>query len=360
MLKTEEHGGKIRQYPLFAIGLGTLFLLISNVFILKYFREKDLNEEISRYADGVKTMFYAELATETELLQTSLNFLLRDSSLQQVWIQKDREAILERSLPIYQQVLVKQDITHFYYMGTDRVCFLRVHQPDRHGDLIDRITMTQAFQRGQTAWGAELGPLGTFVLRMVSPWNIDGKIQGYLELGKGIYPIAERVKQTLNVELFFVINKAYLKRSDWESGLAMLGRKEEWNRFPNFVLLSSTLKTLPADVYDYISEMDECESQEHLASLFNVSWGGNTYKGKPIALYDAAGKDIGDILVLAKAHSPQATIYQLFNIFVGVYGVLLILLLVLFYFYFKRIRHELNAVEADLARETEDRQNTKA
>jgi signal transduction histidine kinase len=139
----------------------------------------------------------------------------------------------------------------------------------------------------------------------------------------------------------------------------MLGRKGQWDEFPNFVLTSSTLKEIPADVQNYIRAMKECESNEHLDSLFDASLKGSLYKGKAICLYDAGGRDVGDILVLTDVYSKEAAIHQLSNILIGVYSALFILLLTLFYFYFRKIGRNLNTAYSGLIRETEEHKKTK-
>jgi len=78
--------------------------------------------------------------------------------------------------------------------------------------------------------------------------------------------------------------------------------------------------------------MKECESKEHLDTLFNVSGKNGKYKGKAICLTDAAGRDVGDILVLTDVYSKEAAIHQLSNILIGVYISLFVLLLVMFIF----------------------------
>jgi signal transduction histidine kinase len=354
-----EHRDKIKLHLLFPVGLGVSLLLISSLFILENLQQKNLNEEMSRYVDHVEDMFQSELAVESRALQSSLDFLLKDVSLQNAWKKRDRQALLEDSLPIYQAILSKQDITHLYFMEPNSVCFLRVHQPPRYGDHIKRFTMAQASQTGQTAWGIELGPLGTFTLRVVSPWRIDGKIQGYIEVGREVQLVAEHIKKTLNIELFFVINKSYLDRAGWEKGLAVLGRKGQWEQFPDFILTSSTLEELPAAVFNHINAMEECASEEHLGSIFDVTWNGGNYKAKPIKLSDAGGRDVGDMLIMTDVNSKVAAIHRLSMILIGVYGALYLFLISLFYFYFRRIKQNLNTIYTDLRQETEEHRKTK-
>ncbi len=54
------------------------------------------------------------------------------------------------------------------------------------GFTFDRFTTSEAERTGRTASGIELGPLGTFTLRMVRPIFDNGALIGYLEFGKDI------------------------------------------------------------------------------------------------------------------------------------------------------------------------------
>ncbi len=56
----------------------------------------------------------------------------------------DRERLLEDYKDIFATLLGKYSITHFYFHGPDRVNLLRVHNPERNGDLIDRFTALEA------------------------------------------------------------------------------------------------------------------------------------------------------------------------------------------------------------------------
>ena len=108
--------------------------------------------------------------------------------------------------------------------------------------------MNYAFSKKSPASGIELGPLGTFTLRVVHPWFINGVLVGYIELGKEILHIAPLIKQSLKVDLIFTIDKTRLKRSDWEEGMNMLGRDTDWNLFPNSVVIDYTNKYIPKEI----------------------------------------------------------------------------------------------------------------
>ena len=82
-------------------------------------------------------------------------------------------------------------LTHLYFFDKNRVCLLRVHKPEKHGDLINRFTAIEAERTGKTASGIELGPLGTFTLRVVQPVFEGQTLLGYVELGKEIEDVLQ-------------------------------------------------------------------------------------------------------------------------------------------------------------------------
>ncbi len=102
------------------------------------------------------------------------------------------------------------------------------------------------------ASGIELGPLGTFTLRVVRPVYDNGTLIGYLELGKEIEDILAGIQRQSGVELALTIHKRLLKRSDWESSMKMMGRETNWERFPEDVLIYSSLFPFPAEAGKFV------------------------------------------------------------------------------------------------------------
>ncbi|WP_457553539.1 hypothetical protein [Desulfobacula sp.] len=69
--------------------------------------------------------------------------------------------------------------------------------PLRYGDMINRFTTPKAQKENAPASGIELGPFGTFTLRVVHPWVMGGKTAGYIELGMEIKHITPEIKKYL-------------------------------------------------------------------------------------------------------------------------------------------------------------------
>jgi signal transduction histidine kinase len=213
--------------------------------------------------------------------------------------------------------------------------------------------MIEAARTGQSSHGIELGPLGTFTLRVVCPWQINGEVAGYIEIGKEIEHIMHDLRSILGVELIVAIHKKYLVHKDWASGMEMLGRESRWDQFDTSVVVSQTIKDLPENLGDYLSEENH-EPMETITGLkFNMN--GKHYQGGFVPFYDVSMVEIGEIVILYDvtekiAHSRKSII--LISIICVVVGVVLF---VLFYIILGRVEDELDKHRKHLHEMVEER-----
>lgn len=175
------------------------------------------------------------ISSETQMMEASLVTISRDETLIKHFVARDREKLLSATMPLFQELREKYKITHFYFNGPDRINFLRVHQPGRYGDVINRTTTRLAEQNQHANSGLELGALGTFTLRVVLPLKVSGRLIGYLELGSEIDHVISGARDFLGMDLYVFTSKTNLTRSNWESGADMLGMAKDWNQLEDYV-----------------------------------------------------------------------------------------------------------------------------
>jgi hypothetical protein len=142
-----------------------------------------IKDDVRACLDRTEQIFRMELDESAKLLNSRIDLLEDDRKLQQAWLAQDANMLAGYCREYFEDMRDKYQITHFYFHTLERTCFLRVHKPSRRGDLIERFTLREAASRGEPVHGIELGPLGTFTLRAVRPWQIDGELAGYIELG---------------------------------------------------------------------------------------------------------------------------------------------------------------------------------
>jgi len=325
----------------FASALGVL--LAVSILTAHILHTRRINNQAQKRLSEVKKLFKMELDEDAQLLKGFISLLQKDNDLRKAWLAKDRKALLKYSMSIFDNIRLQHKITHFYFHDLDSVCFLRVHNPSRHGDYIDRFTMHSAVRDGKAAYGIELGPLGTFTLRVVHPWQIDGRLVGYIELGEEIEYITSKLKETLGVELCLVIKKSYLTQAEWEEGMKMLGREAQWNQFPNFVISGSTFARLPAALSKYLEELSRCDDKEHLSHAHALKLPSNNryYLGRFLPLIDAGGRDVGDIAVHADI-TEEVSGLRIFSVILTLCCITVIFLFLgFFYFYIGEIENKL-------------------
>ncbi|MDT8300721.1 MAG: cache domain-containing protein [Sedimentisphaerales bacterium] len=316
-------------------------LLAVSILTVHILHTRRINNQTQKRLNEVNKLFKMEQYEDTQLLKGLISLVQKDNDLREAWLTKDRKNLLKFSKSIFDNIRQQHKITHFYFHDLDRVCFLRVHNPSRHGDYIDRFTMNSAVRDEKVAYGIELGPLGTFTLRVVYPWQIDGKLVGYIELGEEIEHITADLKEALGVELCLFINKSYLNRAEWEDGMKMLGRQPQWNQFPNFVISSSTFAGLPQGLSKYLDKLSKCDNDEHLSNTLKMSLNKQHYLGRFMPLIDASGQDIGYFLVNAEI-TEEVSGLRVFSVILTLCCIIVIFsFLGFFYFYIGEIDNKL-------------------
>lgn len=344
----------MRMLILVPLSIVLLTLLGFSIFTLHWFQRNTIADSFNEKIISVNEMFHRILDEDAEKLNVIADFLKTDKNFQNAWLAKDREKLLRHAMPIYKNILSVNQITHFYFIGTDKICFLRAHKPDRYGDLIDRFTLKQASTENAPSYGIEMGPLGTFTLRVVHPWLMNGKTAGYIEVGEEIEHIAPRLKKIFGVDLFFAITKQYLDRTQWEAGMRMMERQSEWDQFSSFVVIDKTSEKIPVQIGKCL---DLFHPDNHANGVIYASESEKKYRAKCIPLIDAGNQNVGNMIVVKDTTEEELSLKRssLFLLFLS----LLIggSLIGFFYFYVGLIELKLKEMYDHLRTEIEFRKS---
>jgi PAS domain S-box-containing protein len=238
----------LRLHVLVPLMLAMTILLGSFIIVFYQFQKRYINEDVTSRFKSAQNLFFVQLDSEAAKMSALLDVIRRDEKIKAALKRKDKPALLAQTRNLYDGLNAGHKITHFYFTDPQRVNILRVHQFDRFGDRIDRVTTLPAEKSGKTSYGIELGPLGTFTLRVVAPWYEDGRLLGFVELGEEIEHITKSLSAILDLDFIILIEKKYLERTAWESGMKMLGRAFNWDQFPDFVITQQTSSSIPKEI----------------------------------------------------------------------------------------------------------------
>jgi len=328
----------------------TLFSLLgSSVFGIFRIQQVNIDENVRSHIASVDQLFKGMLNQEAKLMGNIIDFSAKDKKLQTAFLKKDRAELHRNAMPLFNDIRAKYQITHFYFLTSDKTCFLRVHNPSRHSDVIQRITTDQAVHKKDQAHGIELGPFGTFTLRTVHPWRVSGEIVGYIELGRELGDITPELKKNIGTELLFAINKSTLNRDKWEEGLQMTNRSGDWDLFPRHVISDRTLADVPIKLNEYLRQSHDSDE----AFLFKVSEGKRYYRGGFTPLLDAGNRNIGKIIVLKDFTKEEKALQKLTVLLVVICLIFGGILSGSFYLYIDHIQDRLliarNKLKAEIA-----------
>ncbi len=344
---------RIRVRILVPVVIALTTILAVSLYSIYWLQQHNMYEDIEHEIKEVESLFPTFLKNESNLLAAQLDNIKNNKDLQEAWAAKDRKLLLQYALPPFQYLKSSTDITHFYFINIDRSCFLRVHNPPRHSDILDRFTLFQAIRQGEPARGIELGPFGTFTLRVVIPWIINGKLTGYLELGKEVDHLAPELEKILGVKLFFTIEKKYLDREKWEEGLKMMGHSGRWDQFKDFVIIYKPLDKIPSDLSNIFTSSEQINDE----LIFDSTLDDIEYRGGFLSLLDAGSRHVGNIIILnnitdEKASARTSLITQLI-----IFSMVAVLLFIIFYTYISRIENTLIKASDNLQLEIQERTN---
>lgn len=352
--KLEYANEKIHIPIIVPATIAILLLLAGAIASLYVMQERYLTSNTYELINAAEKSFYSQLNKDAVSICGIMDFVKEDRQLQNIWLSEDRQSLLNYSEPIFKKIESKYDITHFYFHSIDKINFLRVHQPERYGDRIDRFTLASAADNKKAFWGIELGPLGTFTLRVVEPWYINGSLTGFLEMGKEISYIIPEINKTFQIESFHIINKTYLNKTQWQQGMKMLGFNSNWDVFEDYAAIDYNSSDLQGTMTKIITH----PHNQHKKMLFESQINGRDYYVGFISLIDAGGRQVGDIVIM-KNITPEKTTIRIFTIIITVLGSIIGgLLLALFNLYIRRIECKLSSTYAELRGEINKRKKT--
>lgn len=236
--------GAVMTATLLAVGLAGSALVGR---ILEHNVEVAAGEALWRAA----ATFRALERGEVEKMSATLDALVAREDLRRAFLRRDREELLRLGTPTFRDLQARDGITHWYFVDPQRVCVLRIHRPELHGDLIDRPSTVKAAQTRQVAAGMELGRTN-FALRVVRPYFDGGRLIGYMELSEEIDRFLKRMKEGTGDDFGLLVKKEALDRAVWESVQAPW--PSTWDDRKDVVLVDAT--SYGQGIIDYQGDLD--------------------------------------------------------------------------------------------------------
>ncbi|OGS21895.1 MAG: hypothetical protein A3J83_04720 [Elusimicrobia bacterium RIFOXYA2_FULL_40_6] len=316
-----------------------IFLLSAFIFAIYRLQNRNASSIIEKKLDSAQQLFNAQLESDANMMSAVLKSFLSDDKMKAVLSSRNRKLLLEYSKSIFEQLRNEHKITHLYFSGPERVNILRVHNPGKNGDIINRFTMLEAERSKKIFYGIELGQMGTFTLRVVAPCYENGRLLGYIELGEEIDHLTHKLSEILVLDVYLAIKKKFIKRKEWESGMSMLGHQADWNRFADVVIINEDQDILSRDFADdiirghYSKDINEGSMKKN----------GRYYRSRLNHIKDVSGFEVGEMIIVYNVTELIASRKTYTIVASSIFLAVGSLLYFIFYIYLSKIEQELKS-----------------
>jgi signal transduction histidine kinase len=302
--------------------------------LLWQLHQQQLAREMAADISDISGALLMSLNQNAHGMATATQIIVANPNVQKAVCDADSDSLLAAWQPVLETLRQENGLSHLYFLDANRLCLLRVHRPEQRGDIITRFTAVEAERTGKTTSGIELGPLGTFTLRVVQPILETGRLVGYVELGKEIEEVLETMHTRSNNQLAVVIRKKHLNQQAWENGMRMIGKTPDWDRLPRSVVIYASQGRLP----DAFASWADSFADEHVHGETNqdIVFDGKDMLVSAIPLQEASGEGVGDLLILRDISADKEAFARLMGLSQTAGGVVLSLLLGFIYVLLRR------------------------
>lgn len=339
ILKEGDRPVRLKFSFLLPLGLVFIGLIFSFIYLTFSRSQQHIDESADQIVNSTRTLFKQSVLENSSMLESISHALMLNKDIEAALKENNRSRLLSLSAPLFNELSKEHMITHFYYHNLDRTNLLRVHKPERYGDKINRFTMLEAESLGAVSSGIELGVLGTFTLRHVSPWyDSNQKLIGYIELGMEIDGIFESIEQLYNTHLFMLVHKKHLNKSRWIEGMRMLGYTADWDVMDQYVVTNLRVgQTLPVAF-----AANHATAETIAAGGFSMEYKGLKHKARFIPIEDKGKRDVGDMWILIDTEEEFGNSLQVTLVATSITFTLGIILFIVFFRLVTRIESELS------------------
>jgi PAS domain S-box-containing protein len=299
---------KLSSLDLKALVLVPMALTLVAVTLVYAWREVELSEaeqvrEMETFASQGEARWDRLFSLQARILEGQLERIASNPALAKAMQERDFARLRQLAQPIFSGLQDGYDINKFYVTDPERMCMLRLHQSSEQRRELEHETLKQAERMGQNAWGLELGSQDGVVLRVVHPWKVQGRLLGYLELGKDIHQPLRQLARDMGVDFVALLRKDLTGREAFEQGKALYQYAGSWDTFPDVVVLRQSLPMLPEAL---VSRLRSDPKIKRDLDPFSLNASGRQLVGGSIHIRDAAGRFIGPLILLRDVSSQAA------------------------------------------------------
>ena len=263
--------------------------------LMRYSFKQNSSVLAAESVTGAEKLFSILQAREISKMTAVSEALLLDPEIRDAFVAKDRARLLELTGPLYPK-LKSEGITNwmFHTPEPDMVVFLRLHNPSKFGDQLNRFIDRQVVQTHAMVSGNELAKAG-FAVRILRPfYDSKGAVTGYVEFGEELGQFIHTMKSQTGNDYGLLLDKRFVDRQFWADSSAVWKRRDNWNDNPNFVVADKT--TANDKIIAFQGELSAVPQEGKV--LERLQDGNSVFVRGIFPIRDAAGNTVGAMFVV--------------------------------------------------------------
>jgi signal transduction histidine kinase len=268
----------------FAIAVFSLLVSVAIYYDMQATHDRSVIDN----TDLANNVFDAKMDAEKKSLLQTLTAIKNDTKIVQALKSGDRQQELNASKALFDELKEKFSITHFYFIGTDAICQLRVHTPNSYGDTIKRMTFKKAQETGKAFVDLEMG-MHFFSMRAVTPVFEGATLIGYIEIGREIDDIFETFRKQTGFEISLLLEDEYVQQYEKSSHTKLTPKGE---KVRDHVILNSSNAKFAAKILGIVNK-----DKINMFTINHVDIDDKIYFIYAKEIKDAFGSTAGDIFV---------------------------------------------------------------
>jgi len=285
----------IRTKVLVALGICLIVGTAGILALMHYSFEHNASVLTAEAVAGAQRLFAVLEAREISKMTAVSDALVMNSQIRDALVVKDRSHLLELTAPLYSQIK-SEGITNWMFHTTepDMTVFLRLHNPPKFGDHLNRFIDKEVLRSQTVVTGNELAKAG-FAVRIIRPFpDSHGGVAGYVEFGEELGQFIHTMKNQTGNDYGLLLSKKYVDRQFWADSSAVLKRRDNWGDNPNFVVADRT--TDSDRIFQFDGDLAAVPAEGKVLERFKD--GNSIFVRGLFPIRDAAGNAVGAMFVV--------------------------------------------------------------
>ncbi len=325
------------RQPYIALLVSILILLVFGTLFLTHLQETEIRKATAAVPERFARAFAVATRTEVDDCEKTLKAIAAQAPIQAAWLARDKKALSRQLLPLLPFERRPASEIRFTFLTLDGSVFFHTGREESRTAPSDNLAWLKARDHHAPAWHLELDRQKRYRLSVVLPWYRQGKLLGYLQCHRSLYPLVSRLARVLQLRIYFALDKKQIADAP-----AAVRENVQYSRQTLHHVIAFSTYSIP-DVIGAI-----LEGTFH-ANTFTFL--GRRYAASTLPIPELGSSQwvlLSDVSLIASLHQ---TLSQTFLIFLGLLGLSLALPIALI---FRRSEHRYQSLISDLkAREHE-------